>query len=245
MYGGGRGQEEGPGGRQRSCMAVKADSLEDLYATVAPQHMDPGWNKPTASLWPEPRKTYLPDALELSQRPRRAGTGRALDRYRARRAPQHDPGEPDRGQHLQHESHADLGVSDAAAGRARALAPPHAQRLAPDRRERRGRLHDRQRREDHHAAGRRRAHAVMDVARPRQHGEDPGLLDRLPRRAAGALDRVDVLREPPGRFREQRRALECVAAALHLDLDRGRAERAPKPTRRTVSAAKSPSTRRR
>lgn len=58
-------------------MAVKADSLEDLYATVRPQHMDPGWNKPTPSLWAEPRKTYVPthwsyrnghDALERAGR---------------------------------------------------------------------------------------------------------------------------------------------------------------------------------
>jgi gentisate 1,2-dioxygenase len=41
-------------------MAIKVDSLEDLYATVAPLHMGPGWNKPTASLWAEPRKTYEP-----------------------------------------------------------------------------------------------------------------------------------------------------------------------------------------
>jgi gentisate 1,2-dioxygenase len=58
-------------------MAVKADSLEDLYAAVAPQHFGPGWNKPTPSLWAEPRKTYQPaqwryrdghDALERAGR---------------------------------------------------------------------------------------------------------------------------------------------------------------------------------
>jgi gentisate 1,2-dioxygenase len=58
-------------------MAVKADSLEDLYAAVAPQHFGPGWNKKTPSLWPEPRKTYQPmhwryrdghDALERAGR---------------------------------------------------------------------------------------------------------------------------------------------------------------------------------
>jgi gentisate 1,2-dioxygenase len=41
-------------------MAVKADSLEDLYASLIPNHFDAGWNKKTPSLWPEPRKTYEP-----------------------------------------------------------------------------------------------------------------------------------------------------------------------------------------
>jgi len=41
-------------------MAIKADSLEDLYAALTPDHFDAGWNKKTPSLWPEPRKTYEP-----------------------------------------------------------------------------------------------------------------------------------------------------------------------------------------
>ena len=43
-------QEEGLPRRTRVGMAVKADSLEDLYASLAPQHFRPGWNKPTPSL---------------------------------------------------------------------------------------------------------------------------------------------------------------------------------------------------
>ncbi len=45
---------------QGSPMAVKTDSLQDLYATVAPQNFGPGWNKPTPSLWPQPLKHYVP-----------------------------------------------------------------------------------------------------------------------------------------------------------------------------------------
>lgn len=41
-------------------MAIKADSLEDLYASLAPHHFTAGWNKPTPSLYPEPYKTYAP-----------------------------------------------------------------------------------------------------------------------------------------------------------------------------------------
>ena len=41
-------------------MAVKADSLEDLYAWLRPKSLFPGWDKKTPSLYPEPYKTYVP-----------------------------------------------------------------------------------------------------------------------------------------------------------------------------------------
>lgn len=53
-------QEEGPPPGQRARMAIKADSLEDLYASLPPQHFTAGWNKPTPSLYPEPYKKYEP-----------------------------------------------------------------------------------------------------------------------------------------------------------------------------------------
>lgn len=37
-----------------------ATSLEDLYAVLARVGMGPGWNKPEPSLWPAPRKTFVP-----------------------------------------------------------------------------------------------------------------------------------------------------------------------------------------
>lgn len=36
------------------------ESLDDLYPEVSALCMTPGWNKPTPSLWPEPRKTFRP-----------------------------------------------------------------------------------------------------------------------------------------------------------------------------------------
>jgi len=41
-------------------MAIKADSLEELYASLVPQKFTAGWNKPTPSLYPAPYKTYAP-----------------------------------------------------------------------------------------------------------------------------------------------------------------------------------------
>src|SRR5437763_11940858 len=35
-------------------------SLDELYSLLKPLSTGPGWNKPTPSLWDEPRKTFLP-----------------------------------------------------------------------------------------------------------------------------------------------------------------------------------------
>ncbi len=35
-------------------------TLEELYGKLAKVGMGPGWNKPTPSLWPAPRKTFVP-----------------------------------------------------------------------------------------------------------------------------------------------------------------------------------------
>ena len=40
--------------------AVNADSLEELYASLGPNHFGAGWNKPTPSLYPQPYKTFEP-----------------------------------------------------------------------------------------------------------------------------------------------------------------------------------------
>jgi gentisate 1,2-dioxygenase len=39
---------------------MQTDSLEALYGTLATQSFDAGWNKVTPSLYPEPKKNYLP-----------------------------------------------------------------------------------------------------------------------------------------------------------------------------------------
>ncbi len=39
---------------------ARAASLSELYALLKPMHAGPGWNKPTPSLWDEPRKTFVP-----------------------------------------------------------------------------------------------------------------------------------------------------------------------------------------
>lgn len=38
----------------------RAGSLDELYALLKPLSTGPGWNKPTPSLWDEPRKTFVP-----------------------------------------------------------------------------------------------------------------------------------------------------------------------------------------
>jgi gentisate 1,2-dioxygenase len=35
-------------------------SLDELYSRLKPMNVGPGWNKPTSSLWDEPRKTFVP-----------------------------------------------------------------------------------------------------------------------------------------------------------------------------------------
>jgi gentisate 1,2-dioxygenase len=39
---------------------AQSSSLEELYGLMRPMHVGPGWNKPTPSLWDEPRKTFVP-----------------------------------------------------------------------------------------------------------------------------------------------------------------------------------------
>ena len=39
---------------------TQAGSLEELYDLLRPLSVGPGWNKPTPSLWDEPRKTFEP-----------------------------------------------------------------------------------------------------------------------------------------------------------------------------------------
>jgi gentisate 1,2-dioxygenase len=39
---------------------ARSGSLQELYGRLGEVGMGPGWNKPTPSLWPEPRKTFMP-----------------------------------------------------------------------------------------------------------------------------------------------------------------------------------------
>jgi gentisate 1,2-dioxygenase len=39
---------------------ARSGDLETLYGLLKPLNVGPGWNKPTPSLWDEPRKTFLP-----------------------------------------------------------------------------------------------------------------------------------------------------------------------------------------
>lgn len=39
---------------------ARAGSLDELYQLLAASRMGPGWNKPTPSLWPSPRKNFVP-----------------------------------------------------------------------------------------------------------------------------------------------------------------------------------------
>jgi len=43
-----------------SAALAEAESLERLYGLLAPLHIGAGWAKPTASLWPEPRREFAP-----------------------------------------------------------------------------------------------------------------------------------------------------------------------------------------
>ena len=154
--------------------------------------MGAGWAKPTPSLWAEPKKSFAAVCLEL-----RAGQGRArrrgpADQHRACRAAQPDPAKS--GGRLRDLAHHRRGLSDDHAGREGALASPHAERAASDRRRRARRLHHRQRREAFDDAGRRGADAELVLARPRQRQPRLRLLARRAGRAAGATARADVLR---------------------------------------------------
>ena len=110
------------------------------------------------------------------------------------------------------------------------IAPPHRHAACGDplHPRRRGRLHPGRRREDHHVAGRLRAHAVLDHPRSRQHFEEVDDLARRARRADGQLLRDLLLRalrlreaEHPARRRGlARRATAracCRTASTHAN----------------------------
>lgn len=44
-----------------------AGSLDELYSLLRPMSTGPGWNKPTPSLWDEPRKTFVPFRWQYAQ----------------------------------------------------------------------------------------------------------------------------------------------------------------------------------
>jgi gentisate 1,2-dioxygenase len=48
-----------PGSSPGQALA-RSGSLDELYRLLAPMNVGPGWNKPTPSLWDEPRKTFVP-----------------------------------------------------------------------------------------------------------------------------------------------------------------------------------------
>src|SRR6516165_5971409 len=39
---------------------ASSGSLQELYSRLGGTGMGPGWNKPTPSVWPRPRKTFVP-----------------------------------------------------------------------------------------------------------------------------------------------------------------------------------------
>ena len=46
---------------------AQSGSLDELYKQLAPIRMGAGWAKPTPSLWPEPKKTFLPFVWSYAQ----------------------------------------------------------------------------------------------------------------------------------------------------------------------------------
>lgn len=46
---------------------AQAGSLDELYRLLKPMSTGPGWNKPTPSLWDEPRKTFVPFRWRYTQ----------------------------------------------------------------------------------------------------------------------------------------------------------------------------------
>jgi len=46
---------------------MNAGSLDELYALLKPLSTGPGWNKPTPSLWDEPRKSFVPFHWQYAQ----------------------------------------------------------------------------------------------------------------------------------------------------------------------------------
>jgi gentisate 1,2-dioxygenase len=61
-------------------------SLEELYEKLAPLAIGAGWNKPTPSLWPEPRKTFVPMHWSYgAAKPALDAAGRLIDTALAER----------------------------------------------------------------------------------------------------------------------------------------------------------------
>jgi gentisate 1,2-dioxygenase len=46
---------------------AQSGSLDELYRQIEPIRMNAGWAKPTASLWPEPKKTFKPHRWSYAQ----------------------------------------------------------------------------------------------------------------------------------------------------------------------------------
>lgn len=61
-------------------------SLDELYAQLAPLSINAGWNKPTPSLWDEPRKTFVPYAWRYREgKAALTAAGRLIDTSLAER----------------------------------------------------------------------------------------------------------------------------------------------------------------
>src|SRR5258708_32479099 len=46
---------------------AQSGSLDELYSQLSPIRMGAGWAKPTASLWPEPKKNFQPFVWSYAQ----------------------------------------------------------------------------------------------------------------------------------------------------------------------------------
>src|SRR5438045_6527595 len=65
---------------------ARSGSLDELYSLLTPMHVGPGWNKPTPSLWDEPRKTFVPAHWRYDQaRAALDAAGRLIDTELAER----------------------------------------------------------------------------------------------------------------------------------------------------------------
>ena len=139
---------------------AQSGSLEELYGKLSHVGMGPGWNKPTPSLWPAPRKTFVPAHWKYEQaRGALDAAGRLINTELAERRNLilDNPA----GRKLRHRAHHRHRLSDDHAGRMGALAPPHAECAAPHPRRRARHLHRGRRRQYRHGAGRRAADAEL------------------------------------------------------------------------------------
>ena len=69
---------------------ASAGSLDELYALLKPMSTGPGWNKPTPSLWDEPRKTFVPIRWRYAQAKAALDSAGRLDQHRTCGTPQSD-----------------------------------------------------------------------------------------------------------------------------------------------------------